>query len=96
MVGGTHWARASFDADGLPGPDPVLFFAPDAAEERAAELGRMVFAKRIGEAWSAFAATRVPQLIEIEHTTGAEALASSYAGFVNGDVDPRKGLVFTL
>jgi hypothetical protein len=36
MVGATHWTQAGFDGSGLPGPEPVLFFAPSAAGERGA------------------------------------------------------------
>jgi hypothetical protein len=96
MVGATHWARASFEPNGLPGPEPTMFFAPSVAEERAAALGPPAFARRIGAAWASFAATRVPELIEFEHATGAEALATAYAALLAGDVDPRKGRVFTL
>lgn len=95
MVGATHWEGASLAGDGLPGPEPVLFFAPSVAEERAAALGPGVFGQRIGAAWAAFA-DRIPELIEIEHLTGIEALASAYTRFVEGDADPRRGLVFTL
>jgi hypothetical protein len=96
MVGATHWARASFEPSWLPGPEPTMFFAPSAAEERAAALGPTAFARRIGAAWASFAAARVPELIEFEHASGAEALATAYAALLTGDVDPRKGLVFTL
>jgi hypothetical protein len=95
MVGATHWEGATLVGDGAPGPEPVFFFAPTVADERAAALGPAVFAQRIGAAWVAFA-ERLPELIEIEHATGADALASAYAGFVEGKTDPRKGLVFTL
>ena len=95
MVGATHWEGATLANDALPGPEPVLFFAPTVGEERAVALGPEVFAQRIGAAWVAFA-SRLPELIEIEHATGADALATAYAGFVEGKADPRKGLVFTL
>lgn len=46
-------------------------------------------------AWAAFA-SRLPELIEIERATGVDALAAAYTGFVEGNADPRKGLVFAL
>ncbi|HXV93785.1 MAG TPA: DUF2855 family protein [Pseudonocardia sp.] len=95
MVGATHWASASLDSGGLPGPEPVLFLAPTVAGERAAALGPAAFARRIGGAWVDFAA-RAPELIEFEHATGADALATAFTALLGGDVDPRKGLVFTL
>ena len=72
-----------------------MFFAPSVGAQRAAALGPAEFAQRIGAAWKAFA-TRLPELIEIEHATGPDALATAYAGFVEGSADPHKGLVFTL
>jgi hypothetical protein len=96
MVGATHWTRAGFDGSGLPGPEPVLFFAPSVAGERAAALGPTAFARLIGAAWSTFAVARVPELIEVRHAAGVDALAKAYASFVEGNVDPREGLVFTL
>jgi hypothetical protein len=96
MVGATHWTQADFEGSGLPGPEPVLFFAPTVADETAAELGPAAFARRLGAAWSSFAATRLPELIEIRHATGADALAEAYSSCLDGDVDPREGWVFTV
>ena len=95
MVGATHWENATFEGDDLPGPEPVMFFAPTVAEERTAALGPATFARRVGGAWAVFAG-RLTELIEIEHATGPEALAAAYTGFIEGEADPRKGLVFTL
>jgi hypothetical protein len=95
MVGGTHWESASFAAERLPGPTPEFFFAPTRVEERAAELGQRKLQQRLGAAWAAFA-DRVPELLEIESHSGAEALGRVYESFVDGRVDPRKGYVFSL
>jgi hypothetical protein len=38
----------------------------------------------------------VPELIEMEHVTGADALANAYARALEGEVEPREGLIFTL
>jgi hypothetical protein len=96
MVGATHWERADLDGGGLRGPAPVMFFAPTAADERAAELGQLPFARRLGAAWAAFATTRVPDLVQFRHAAGADALTSAYTALLKGDVDPRQGLVFSL
>lgn len=95
MVGATHWENATLADDNLPGPTPVLFFAPTVADERAAALGPAIFAQRIGTAWATFA-SRLPELIEIKHGTGPDALAAAYQGFVEGHADPGQGLVFSL
>lgn len=95
MVGATHWEGATFTGDGLPGPEPTMFFAPDVAERCAASLGPAEFARRIGTAWAAFA-QRLPGLVDIEHATGADALARAYTALLDGTADPRTGSVFTL
>jgi hypothetical protein len=95
MVGATHWETATLAADGLPGPTPEFFFAPSYVEQRAVELGPSELQQRVGAAWAAFA-DRVPELLEIESHSGAEALGRAYEAFVNGSADPRKGYVFSL
>ncbi|MGY1741659.1 MULTISPECIES: DUF2855 family protein [unclassified Blastococcus] len=96
LVGATHWEGATFEAEGLPGPEPVVFFAPDAADERSAELGQLPFARALGAAWAGFATTRLPALVEFRHATGVDALTSAYTALLKGDVDPRTGLVLSL
>ncbi|MEX5719001.1 DUF2855 family protein [Geodermatophilus maliterrae] len=95
VVGATHWTRAG-DSSGLPGPAPVVFSAPDAAAEGAATSGAAAFARRLGAAWAAFVTDRVPGLLRFEHVTGADALAGAWSALLDGDVDPRRGLVVSL
>lgn len=95
MAGATRWQDAGFEGDGLPGPEPVLFFAPTVAEERAAALGSTAFARRMGAAWSLFA-PQVGELTEFRRETGADALAKAYVALLDGDLDPREGLVFDI
>ena len=96
MVGATHWEHASLEAGGLPGPEPVMFFAPTAVERRSAELGQLPFARLLGGAWAAFATTRLPDLVDFRHETGADAVAAAWSALVDGDGDPREGLVLSL
>ena len=81
--------------DGLPGPTPELFFAPARIEQRAVELGPTEFLRLLGGAWMTFA-ERVPELLEIESASGAEALGRTYEALLSGGADPRKGYVFSL
>ena len=50
MVGATHSEVASLEECGLTGPEPVLFFAPTAAQERSGDLGQAALARRLGSA----------------------------------------------
>jgi len=95
MVGATHREGASFTADRLPGPAPEFFFAPGRAEQRAAELGPGAFQRRIGAAWAAFA-ERVPDLLEIEHHSGVEAVGRAYDALLDGSADPGRAVVLSL
>lgn len=95
MVGATHWEGASFAADPLPGPAPEVFFAPARGEQRAGELGPGAFQRRVGTAWAAFAA-RVPDLLQIEHRSGVDAVGQAYDALLDGSADPARGVVLTL
>lgn len=53
------------------------------------------FLRRLSAAWNAFA-DRVPELLEIETATGADALGRVYDAFLAGTADQRKGYVFRL
>ncbi|MGY1774954.1 DUF2855 family protein [Geodermatophilus sp. SYSU D00804] len=91
VVGATHWTRASFASSGLPGPEPEVFSAQDAAAALDPSSAR-----RIAAAWPDFAATRAPGLLTVEHRTGAQAVTEAWAALLDGDVDPRRGLVLSL
>jgi hypothetical protein len=52
-VGGTHW-QALGGGKGLPGPRPVLFFAPAQAKKRVAEWSASGFEQRVASAWQGF------------------------------------------
>ncbi|MGY1732404.1 DUF2855 family protein [Geodermatophilus sp. SYSU D01045] len=91
VVGATHWTRASFESSGLPGPEPEVFSAADAAAGADPSSAR-----RIGVAWPEFAASRAPGLLAVEHRTGAQAFTEAWTALLDGDLDPRRGLVLSL
>jgi len=100
-IGGTHW-KALGGARDLPGPRPMLFFAP-AQIARRSELppegwGPGGVQRRLGAAWSAFmqnvegAAT--PWLHIVEHP-GGDALLAGYAALVAGRAEAGQGLMIS-
>ena len=101
-IGGTHWSELGA-ASGLPGPRPVLFFAPAQIKKRSAPppegWGRDALQQRLGAAWTAFLA-RVGRADEpwlhIVTERGAPALEAAYASLLNGQADARIGLLLTL
>lgn len=90
-VGGAHWDDST-PAQGLPGPRPVFFFAPDHARERVAQWGPDGFAKRQGEAWSHFVSA-ADTLLTWRGLTGPDETLDAYQALVRGEVPARDALI---
>jgi hypothetical protein len=97
-VGGTHWSELG-SGKGLPGPRPVLFFAPAQGKKRAADWGAAELQRRLGAAWLAFmkpvSDARHPWL-RVEHHTGRAAVEAVYHALAAGKVDPQAGHMLSL
>jgi hypothetical protein len=94
QVGLTHWDRMGAP-DGLPGPAPVLFFAPDHGQRRLAEWGPAEFAARLGAAMQRFLdSTR--GWLRIVDGQGAGAVESVYRAMLGGTADPACGYTLSL
>jgi hypothetical protein len=97
-IGGTHVDRLG-DAKGLPGPKPVLFFAPAQIKKRSADWGTAEFNRRLVDAWHAFRARvadpAAPWLV-VQHHAGPVAVQAAHALVLAGRGDPRLGHVLTL
>ena len=101
-IGGTHWTELGAGS-GLPGPRPVLFFAPAQIKRRSAPppdgWGRDVLQQRLSAAWAAFidrvSRTNDPWL-HIVNEAGAPALQAAYGTLLDGRADPSAGLMLTL
>ena len=92
-VGATHWESLG-SGKGLPGPRPVLFFAPAQMKKRSADGGAAGLQARIATAWSAFMAAvtdaRQPWL-QVARGHGPAALEATYAALLAGTVAPQQG-----
>jgi len=101
-IGGTHWSELGA-ASGLPGPRPLLFFAPAQIKKRSAPppegWGRDALQQRLGAGWAAFI-DRVGRAdapwLQIVHERGAAAVQAAYGALLNGRVDARVGLMLSL
>jgi hypothetical protein len=97
-VGGTHW-RTLGGASGLPGPKPVLFFAPAQIKQRTAEWGAGGLQQRIAAAWHAFM-QRVTDparpWLEVTEAHGPEAARTAVLQLIDGVASPRQGHVLSL
>ncbi|MBL8310491.1 MAG: DUF2855 family protein [Burkholderiales bacterium] len=97
-IGGTHW-DALGGAGTLPGPRPVLFFAPAQARKRSQEWGIAVFQRRLAEAWQAFlahASNPSAPWLTVVLGQGEQAIARTTLEVMAGQVSPRLGHVLSF
>ncbi len=95
LVGATHIEERGAGlggAEGLPGPPPTLFFAPDHAVALFKELGPEGAGRQIAESWHYFLEA-VGGTVAIERHQGLEAARKTYLEMLAGKVDPAKGIV---
>jgi hypothetical protein len=99
-VGGTHWSALGSTRD-LPGPRPVLFFAPAQVKARSAPppqgLGAAELQRRLGQAWVQF----IGQLnergwVRIVMRPGAQAALQAYGEVLAGRAEAREGLMLDM
>lgn len=94
LVGATHIeARSTFGGEAeLPGPKPILFFAPDHFVAFFKQHGPVEGGKMAAAAWMGFLEA-AGSSIQIERHQGLEAARATYLEMVGGTVDPAKGIV---
>ena len=98
-VGGTHWQGLG-GAGGLPGPRPVLFFAPAQIAKRSEAppkgWGPQGLNERLSESWEAMiakvSAPGSPWLQVVERR-GGDAVRETYLELLRGRTDPAQGLM---
>jgi hypothetical protein len=99
-VGGTHWEEMGSGGiggggEGLAGPAPVFFFAPDRVLKRASDWGRADLESRVAEAWHPFCEWTGGWLEPIRGE-GFEAVERAYLDVLEGRVDPKMAHVLRL
>lgn len=96
LVGVTDWEnRGGFGARAIPGPKPVLFFAPDHVATTVAELGPGGFQAAVATAWRAFA-DDAAQLVTIAPVAGLDAAVDAWRSAVGGEARPDTATVVRL
>jgi NADPH:quinone reductase-like Zn-dependent oxidoreductase len=93
-VGLTHYDKMAAP-DGLPGPAPQLFFAPDHAKKRVGEWGAMGLQSRVGEAWLAFVDS-ARNWMDVSTARGPDEVKAVYLDMLVGKTDPRTGFDLSL
>jgi hypothetical protein len=97
LVGATHVdARGPNSAGGnggdMPGPKPILFFAPDHAVATIKELGPKGFGEAVGTSWKSFLRA-VDGVVDIDERHGLDAAATAFVETLEGRMDPKKGVI---
>jgi hypothetical protein len=95
VVGATHHDRMAELPDGLPGPRPMFFFAPDRVNKRSADWGRDDLEQRLAEAWRPYLKW-TDSWLEVLHAQGPQALEGAYLDLLDGRIDPAKAHVLSL
>jgi Protein of unknown function (DUF2855) len=96
LVGATHVdARGQGGGAALPGPAPILFFAPDYATAMIKEVGPAAFGAGVAESWKSFVAA-TDALLTVDHRSGLDAAADAFVQTVKGNMRPDLGIVIRL
>ena len=95
LVGATHVdARGANSAGGgdLPGPKPILFFAPDHAVATVQELSPKGFGEAVAASWKNFLGA-VDGVVEVDERTGIETASLAFTDTLQGQADPAVGII---
>jgi hypothetical protein len=95
VVGATHHDQMAELPDGLPGPRPMFFFAPDRVTKRSADWGREGLEQRLTDAWRPYLEWTGTWL-EVIHGQGPQALEGAYLDLLDGRIDPARAHVLSL
>lgn len=99
-VGGSHWSALG-SAHDLPGPRPVLFFAPAQVKARSAPppqgWGAAELQRRMGQAWAEFIdQVNSRDWLRIVMRTGPQAALHAYGDMLAGRAEAREGLMLDM
>ena len=97
-VGASHVGDLG-GAGQLPGPRPVMFFAPAQVKKRHADWGAQGLNDRLVAAWNQFstAVSAGPQpWLVVQHHAGPQATQALFASVLAGSGDPRAGHIATM
>ncbi len=94
LVGATHVDARGLGGGGgeMPGPKPLLFFAPDHAVATVQELGPKGFGEAVAASWRKFLSA-VDGLVKIDERQGIEAAIPAFIDTLQGKADPAIGII---
>jgi Protein of unknown function (DUF2855) len=91
-VGVTHVGARAGSGEPLPGPAPILFFAPDHAAATIKDLGAKGFGDAVAASWHGFVGV-TEGVVKVDHRDGLTAAADAFAATLGGTADPSVGIV---
>ncbi len=101
-VGATHWDEVA-GVESLPGPQPVLFFAPAQGAKRGAPppdgWGAAELQRRVAAAWDAFmrpVTDPAAPWLRVRSGRGPQAVRDAMSALLDGRIDPREGYMLSL
>jgi hypothetical protein len=92
LVGATHVSARGGSGDPMPGPAPILFFAPDHATATVKELGPKGFGEAVAASWRGFVAA-TDGFASVDRRDGLGAARDAYLTTLAGKADPAAGIV---
>ncbi len=95
MVGLSHWEDNHALPTDLPGPKPIMFFAPSQSQKRINEWGGKQFQFLLTQQWRSFSES-ASQWIEIEASAGPKAAQEVYEKILKGQANPKTGQQVSL
>eukprot|EP00127_Corallochytrium_limacisporum_P001644 Clim_evm2s74 gene=Clim_evmTU2s74 len=93
-VGATFWDDRGRNDD-LPGPKPLLFFAPAQAQKRNQEWGPEQFQRKTGADWAQFV-NDAGRWMQVKRIQGPENVSKLFDDLLVGKVDPKLGYVASM
>jgi len=90
MVGLSHWEENQTLPKDLPGPKPIMFFAPSQSQKRIKEWGGKKFQSLLVESWNDFSKA-ASQWLEIEGSFGVKAVEVIFDKTIKGESNPKTG-----
>lgn len=92
LVGATHVGDRGGQGVPMPGPAPILFFAPDHARTAIEQLGPKAFGEAVAKSWAGFV-DDAGRFVAVVHQDGLNAAADAFRITLSGQADPAKGIV---
>lgn len=94
LVGATHVDARGFGGGGgeIPGPKPILFFAPDHAVATVQELGPKGFGEAVAAGWKNFIVA-VDSVVTVDERRGIDTAIPAFIDTLQGKADPAVGII---